>query len=259
MTRRGRPRTNARTRSPRRRSCRPASCWRGSTTGSPTAPASRFRASRPSRRSKGRSGSVPGGASSTVGIPARRPAPVSVSVQTARSRSAPTRPEACASSRADAPDNPVDTLTFTSAPLASDQVLLGHASLTFRATLDATDAHFYVELFEVDAATVTRRGSTTDTSPRATGVHTPTPSRSPSARATSTASAIRAHHYRFRAGSRVRIRVGGGPASKLTPPPAPVTVTMETGPTAVCDSRASRTITDRSTTGRSAISGRTVT
>jgi hypothetical protein len=50
----------------------------------------------------------------------------------------------------DGPDKPVDTLTFTSAPLASDQVLLGHASLTFRATLDAADAHFYIELCEVD-------------------------------------------------------------------------------------------------------------
>ena len=74
----------------------------------------------------------------------------SVSAPTVRSRSAPTRPGA-ALPQATAPDEPVDTLTFTSAPLASDQVLLGHPSLTFRATLDAADAHFYVELVEVDA------------------------------------------------------------------------------------------------------------
>ena len=48
-----------------------------------------------------------------------------------------------------AADGPVDAVTFTSAPLATDQVLVGHPSLTFRATLDATDAHFYVELLDV--------------------------------------------------------------------------------------------------------------
>ena len=132
----------------------------------------------------------------------------------------------------DGPDKPVDTLTFTSAPLASDQVLLGHASLTFRATLDAADAHFYVELCEVDPdgketwvndgyLAASHRRSHTEPEPVSVGA------------SHEYCVGVRAHHYRFRAGSRVRIRVGGGPASKLTPPPAPVTVTLETGPTAV--------------------------
>ena len=111
------------------------------------------------------------------------------------------------------PDKPIDTLTFTSAPLASDQVLLGHASLTFRATLDAADAHFYVELCEVDPhgdetwvndgyLAASHRRSHTEPEPVTIGA-------SHEYRV-----GIRAHHYRFRAGSRVRIRVGGGPCDE---------------------------------------------
>ena len=43
------------------------------------------------------------------------------------------------------------TCTFTTEPLARDEVLLGHPSLTFRAALDAADAHFSVELLDVAA------------------------------------------------------------------------------------------------------------
>ena len=131
-------------------------------------------------------------------------------------------------------DGPVDAVTFTSAPLATDQVLVGHPSLTFRATLDAADAHFYVELLDVGRRTTTRRWSTTATSPPATGVsHTDPAAGRRSVRATEFRVAIRAHHHRFRAGHRVRVRVSGGAPSKLTPPPAPVTVTLETDGTVV--------------------------
>ena len=131
-----------------------------------------------------------------------------------------------------APDERVDTVTFTSAPLATDQVLVGHPSLTFRATLDANDAHFYVELVDVDAndeetwvndgfLAASHRSSHTDPEPAPVG------------EVTEYRVAIRAHHHRFRAGNRVRLRVSGGAPSKLTPPPAPVTVTMEIDGTAV--------------------------
>jgi predicted acyl esterase len=126
----------------------------------------------------------------------------------------------------------VDAVTFTSAPLVADEILVGHPSLTFRATLDAPDAHFYVELLDVgvdgDEAWVndgflaaSHRRSHTDPEPVPVG------------EATEFRVDIRAHHHRFRAGNRVRVRVSGGSSSKLTPPPAPVTVTMETGRTAV--------------------------
>jgi predicted acyl esterase len=41
-------------------------------------------------------------------------------------------------------------VTFTTGPLAHDEVLAGHACLAFRTTLDAADAHYYVELLDVD-------------------------------------------------------------------------------------------------------------
>ena len=74
-------------------------------------------------------------------------------------------------------------MTFTSAPLATDQVLLGHPSLTLRATLDAPEAHLYVELVDVDAdggettvndgfLAATHRGSHTDPEPVPVGEST---------------------------------------------------------------------------------------
>ena len=129
------------------------------------------------------------------------------------------------------PDEHDDT-TFTTAPLAADQVLLGHPSLTFRATLDATDAHFYVELFDVDPdgdetlvndgfLAASHRRSHTDPEPVPVGETTEYRVADPCA------------PLPVRAGNRVRVRMSGGAPSKLTPPPAPVTVTIETGDTAV--------------------------
>ena len=118
------------------------------------------------------------------------------------------------------------------APLAADQVLVGHASLTFRATLDATDAHFYVELIDVDPAgdetlvndgflAASHRRSHTDPEPVVVG------------ETDEYCVPVRAHHYRFHAGSRVRVRMSGGAPTRLDPVPAAVTVTIETGDTAV--------------------------
>ena len=98
-------------------------------------------------------------------------------------------------------------------------MLVGHPSLTFRATLDADDAHFYAELLEVAQAgdetwvndgflAASHRPSHTEPEPVPVGE--PTDYRV----------AIRPHHHRFRAGSRVRVRLSGGPPSKLTAPPA---------------------------------------
>ena len=116
--------------------------------------------------------------------------------------------------------------------------------LTFRATLDTSEAHFFVELLDVAPSgdetrvnegflAASHRRSHTDPEPVPVGV------------TTEYRIVIRAHHHRFRAGNRVRLRVSGGAASRLTRPPAPVTVTMETGATACCTSRGSRTFADQ--------------
>jgi uncharacterized protein len=131
-----------------------------------------------------------------------------------------------------ASDDEVDALTFTSDPLAADLVLVGHPSLTFRATLDAADAHFYVELLEVADAgdeTWVNDGFLAASHRRSHTEPEPVPVGEP----TDYRIAIRPHHHRFRAGSRVRVRVSGGPPSKLTAPPTPVTVTIEAAPAAV--------------------------
>ena len=132
----------------------------------------------------------------------------------------------------DEPSDAVDAVTFTSAPLADDQVLLGRATFTFEAALDAGDAHFYAELFDVAPTgeeilvndghlAATHRASHADPEPVVVGE--PAPYRV----------AIRPQHHRFRSGNRVRVRLSGGASSRLTAPPAPVTVTMETGDQAV--------------------------
>ena len=121
-----------------------------------------------------------------------------------------------------------DDVTFTSAPLARDEVLVGHPSLTFRASLDADDAHFYVELLDVDAdgaETLVNDGHL-KASHRAS--HTE-PAPVPVGEVVEYRVPIRAQHHRFVAGHRVRVRLGGGVPTKLTAPPAPVTITLEPG------------------------------
>jgi hypothetical protein len=111
-----------------------------------------------------------------------------------------------------------DHVTFTTEPLARDEVLRGHPSLVFRAALDADDAHFHVELLDVAVdgtetlvndgyLKASHRASHTEPTPVGIGeaieYHVP----------------IRAQHHRFVAGHRVRVRLGGGPPAKLTAPP----------------------------------------
>jgi len=118
-----------------------------------------------------------------------------------------------------------DVVTFTTDRLAADEVLLGHPSLTFRASLDADDAHFFVELFDVDPAgaetlvndgflKASHRTSHTDPIPVPVGetVEFCVP--------------VRPQHHRFLAGHRVRVRLGGGAPTRLTAPPKPVTITF---------------------------------
>ncbi|MET0390747.1 MAG: CocE/NonD family hydrolase, partial [Polyangiales bacterium] len=119
-------------------------------------------------------------------------------------------------------------LTFSTAPLDADRVLIGHPVLALRATLSAGDANFYVQLLDVDASDKEtlvndgfRRASYRDS------YTMPTPA--PVGEAIDYAIDIRAQHYRFAAGHRVRIRVWGGPKSNVVQPSA-VDVTVETGP-----------------------------
>jgi len=121
-----------------------------------------------------------------------------------------------------------DDVTFTTEPLTRDQVLCGHPSLTFRAALDADDAHFYVELLDVavDGAETLVNDGYLKASHRASHSD-PTPV--PLGEVIDFRVPIRAQHHRFVAGHRVRVRLGGGAPAKLTAPPAPVTVTLEAG------------------------------
>jgi len=132
---------------------------------------------------------------------------------------------------APADDGIVDGVTFTTDLLTDDLVLLGHARLTFRAAIDAAEAHFHVEVVDVDVAG--EEHFVNDGYLAATHRHshvTPEPVRA--GEFEDYVVPIRAHHHRFVAGHRVRLRVSGGVPTKLTAPAEPVTVTIETGPTA---------------------------
>ncbi len=129
-------------------------------------------------------------------------------------------------------DVDIEGMTFTSAPLVEGQVLLGRPRLTFSATLDASDAHFYVELLDVaadGAATLVNDGFLAASHRRS---HTDPEPVAPGERAEYRVD-IRPHHYRFCAGHRVALRVSGSTAARLTAPPSPVTATIDTGAAAV--------------------------
>jgi uncharacterized protein len=124
-----------------------------------------------------------------------------------------------------------DAITCTTEPLSVDQVLLGHPGLAFSAELDADDAHFTVELLDVDAEgnetlvndgflKASHRESHTD------------PTLVPIGETVGYRVPIRPQHHRFVTGHRVRVRLGGGSPTKLTAPPGPVTITLQTGASA---------------------------
>jgi predicted acyl esterase len=122
-------------------------------------------------------------------------------------------------------------LTFTTAALDKDHVLIGHPSLDLlHVKLSAPDASFYVELLDVDSAdkeTLVNDGflkashRTSHTSPTPVAL----------AEATDFHIAVRPQHYRFASGHRLRMRLWGGAKDALVQP-APVDVTIETGSSA---------------------------
>jgi predicted acyl esterase len=127
-----------------------------------------------------------------------------------------------------------DAVTFTAEPLARDEVLVGHPCLTFAASLDADDAHFYVEVLDVapDGTETLVNDGYLKASHRESHSH-PTPV--PIGTVIEYHVPIRAQHHRFVAGHRVRVRLGGGAPTKLTSPQAPVTITLEAaGSMTVC-------------------------
>ena len=181
-------------------SCRLGSCWRGSTIGSRRCRASRSREPMFGVRRSGRVGAgwreLDGWHRSAPGAALHPAADGSLTVASTVSGSIALR-------QPGTPDGRVDTITFTTAPLAADQILVGNASLTFRATLDATDAHFYVELIDVDPAgdetlvndgflAASHRRSHTDPEPVVVG------------ETDEYCVSVRADHYRFRGQPRPR-------------------------------------------------------
>ncbi len=130
------------------------------------------------------------------------------------------------------PTDPNGSVTFTSAPLADDRVLVGRATLDLVATLSAGDAHLYVELVDVDPdgeeglvndgfLAASHRRSHTEPEPVAVN------------EAIELQIAVRPAHHRFVAGHRVRLCISGGGSDRLTPPPEPVDVVIETGTSTV--------------------------
>jgi len=118
-------------------------------------------------------------------------------------------------------------LTFSTAALDVDRVLVGHPVLDFRAKLSATDANFYVTLLDVDAmGTETLVNDGYLKASHRMSHTTPTPV--PVGEAIGYHLEVRAQHYRFVAGHRVRIRIWGGAKDVLEQTP-PVDVTIETG------------------------------
>jgi predicted acyl esterase len=126
------------------------------------------------------------------------------------------------------PDAPGGAMTFTTAPLDVDHVLLGHAALHLRASLTASDANFYVELIDVDSKgdetlvndgflKASHRNSDTTPEPVTPGA------------AIDYVVPIRADHYRFVAGDSLRLRISGGKSTSLVPVAEPVDIAIQAG------------------------------
>jgi predicted acyl esterase len=119
-------------------------------------------------------------------------------------------------------------VAFTTPPLDRDHVLTGHPALHLRATLDAPDANFYVELLDVKASgeeTLVNDGFL-KASHRSSNT---SPEPAPAGTAVDYVVAIRPDHYRFVAGNSLRIRVSGGSSMSLVQPAENVEVVLETG------------------------------
>jgi predicted acyl esterase len=121
----------------------------------------------------------------------------------------------------------VGSVSFTSAPLTADQVLTGPGLLHLVATLDTTDANFYVELVDVAAdgsEAVVNDGFLKASHRESDEIEEPA---RPGHR-TGYDIVIRPDHHRFVAGHRLKVRISGGSAATLLPG-APTTVTVHTG------------------------------
>ncbi len=129
------------------------------------------------------------------------------------------------------PAEPTDaggSATFTTAPLETDRVLLGHSTLKLRATLSAADANFYAELIDVapDGSEVVVNDGFLKASHRSSHV---TPADVTPGEPVDYEIDVRADHYRFSAGHRVRLRISGGSSKMLVPMEIPVDVAISTG------------------------------
>jgi uncharacterized protein len=127
------------------------------------------------------------------------------------------------------PTAPGGSVSFTSAALPADQVMTGPAQLHLVATLDTTDANFYVELVDVapDGSEVVVNDGFLKASHRESDEYLKPVK--PGQR-TGFDITIRPDHHRFVAGHQVKVRISGGAASALLPNPVPTTVTVHTGP-----------------------------
>jgi len=117
---------------------------------------------------------------------------------------------------------------FTTAPLDTDRVLLGHSTLMLQATLSAKDANFYAELIDVapDGTEVLVNDGFLKASHRSSDE---TPTDVTPGEPVDYKIDIRADHYRFAAGHRVRLRISGAASNVLVPMATPVDIAISTG------------------------------
>jgi predicted acyl esterase len=121
-------------------------------------------------------------------------------------------------------------VAFTTDPLAADHVLIGRVTLDLPAKLSAPDAHFYVQILDVDASdkeTFVNDGFL-KASHRMSHV-TPTPV--PAGEVVDYHIVVRPQHYRFAAGHRLRVRISSGTMDALVQPDA-VDIEIQTGDSA---------------------------
>ena len=138
-------------------------------------------------------------------------------------------------------------VSFTSAPLDADLVLVGHPSLPPPPSPSTPPTRTSTWSCSRSRPTAPPPGSTTGSWPRA--IATPRHRAGAGAGGASGLDVglpIRpAHHFRFAAGTRIRVQVSGGPPSKVTAAPEPVTTTFARRPTPCSACRGSPPIGDR--------------
>jgi predicted acyl esterase len=120
-----------------------------------------------------------------------------------------------------------DSVTFTTAPLDGDQVLLGRPTLTLEATLSGPDANLYAELLDIgpDGTVIVVNDGFLRASHRESHVD---PSPVTPDEPTALTVEIRADHHRFAAGHRIGLRLSSGAPDTLVPNATPVDVTLTT-------------------------------